>query len=122
MVQSLIHTCNVTAMNHMTGFSSSPEDSLLDLDSLLVQLRPVVTPKWYEFGVAVGIPREILDKYSCYPPDKCIVEVLDFWLISGKESGDKKPTWRDVAKALEELELYKLAESVLKNQQHISTF
>ena len=86
------------------------DDSLtLDLDSLLIQLRPQVTSKWYKFGLAAGIAENVLDKYASYPSEECIVEVLDYWL----RNHDKKPTWKDVAKALKDIELHQLAEDIL---------
>ena len=55
----------------------------VDLDSLLIQLRPQVSTKWYEFGEVAGIEKEALDKIAeqC-PPDQeqCIVEQFDYWL------------------------------------------
>ena len=87
-------------------------DDLVDLDSLLIQLRSQVTPKWKEFGLVLGIATEVLDKYSSYSPDECIVEVLDYWLRNHHTSRTK-PTWRDIAKALKEIELHQLAESIL---------
>ena len=69
-------------------------DSLsVDLDKLLIQLRSHVTPRWYEFGIAAGIEKEVLDKFAkqC-SPEECIVEMLDYWLRGGEI-----PTWREVA-------------------------
>lgn len=82
----------------------------MDLDSLLIQTRSQVTPKWYQFGLAIGIAEEILEKYSSYPPEECMVEMLDYWL---RNHHTGKPTWRDVANALKEIELHQLAESML---------
>ena len=87
-------------------------DDLVDLDSLLIQLRSQVTPKWKEFGLVLGIATEVLDKYSSYSPEECIVEMLDYWLRY-HHTYRTKPTWRDIAKALKEVELYQLAESIL---------
>ena len=85
----------------------------MNLDCLLIQLRSQVTSKWHQFGLAVGISKEILDQYANYPPGECIVEVLDYWLRNHRTTGTK-PTWGDVAKALREIELHQLAESILK--------
>ena len=71
----------------------------LDLDNQLIQLRDDVTPHWYEFGVIVGLPKEILDKCKDHPPDQCIVEALDYWLMHHRG----QLTWRDVAIALKEI-------------------
>ena len=60
--------------------------------------------------MVIGINKEILEKYSSYPSEECIVEVLDYWL----RNHHSKPTWRDVAKALKEIELHQLADNILK--------
>ena len=83
------------------------EDSIcVNLDNLLFQLRSQITFKWYQFGLAVGIESEILDKFAehCAPED-CIMEMLDHWL----RKSTHKPTWNDVAKALRIVELPQLA-------------
>ena len=90
------------------------EDSL-NLDAVLIQLRSEVTHKWREFGLAVGLAEDLLDKYSKYPPEECIVEVLDVWLRSydsNTDSKTRKPTWKDVAKALRDIELHQLANNI----------
>ena len=83
------------------------------MDNLLIQLRDDVTPHWYEFGVTVGVPKEIMDKFKDYPPDQCIVEVLDYWLVHYRG----RLTWRDVADALKEIQLHRLAEYILQNSE-----
>ena len=88
-------------------------DKHLDLDNLLIQLQDDVTPHRYEFGVTVGIPKEILDKYKDYPPDQCMMEVLDYWMVH--YCGQL--TWRDVAHALREIRLHRLAEYILQNSE-----
>ena len=84
----------------------------MDLDSLLIQLHLQVTPKWKEFGLVLGIAADALEKYSSYPPEECIVEVLDYSLRNHRTS-KTKPTWSDIAKALKEIKLHQLAESIL---------
>ncbi|MCG8622653.1 MAG: hypothetical protein MJE68_11745 [Proteobacteria bacterium] len=86
------------------------EHTNLNLDNLLIHLRDDVTPKWYELGVIIGIPKETLDKYSEYPPEQCIIEVLDYWLMLYRD----KLTWKDVAHALKELNLHQLSEKILQ--------
>ena len=77
----------------------------VNLDSLLVQLRPQVGPKWYQFGEAAGIANYALDKFAkqCHP-EECIVELFDYWLRNSAEN----PTWRDIAKILKKIGLIKL--------------
>ena len=86
---------------------NNPDESL-NLDSLLIQLRTHVTPKWYEFGTAIGVPEELLQQYSSYPADECLIEVLNYLLRY-----HQNPTWRDIAKLLHDTELHNLAESIM---------
>ena len=75
-----------------------------------MQIRQQVTPKWYQFGLAVGINKETLDEFSNFPAEECIVEMLDLWL----RTSERAVTWRDVADALKQIGLYQLAERTLK--------
>ena len=74
----------------------------------MIQLKPQVGPKWYEFGVAAGIEKDVLDKFAeqC-SPDDCIVEVIDYWLR--KSTKLHTLSWRDVAKILKDIGLSELA-------------
>ena len=85
-------------------------DGLLNLDSLLIQLKAEVTPKWYQFGEAVGVDKETLNKYQEYPDSQCIIEVLDFWL----RNHTGQPTWREVAEILRGIGLQQLASDIEK--------
>ena len=98
----------------MNNFSNSQmyaccTDKSLDLDSLLIQLKPQVTDKWKQFAEAVGLSN-IIQQLSKYGPDECIVEVFDQWL----KSHPTKPTWRNVADVLNDIGLHQLAEDILK--------
>ena len=83
----------------------------VNLDNLLIQLRPHVTHKWYAFGEAVCISKDILDNYGekC-APDDCIIEVLDYWL----RHSVSHPTWKDVAQTLLKINLQQLAQEIDK--------
>lgn len=96
----------VTVYQNVTD-DHNPDESL-NLDSLLIQLRVQVTSKWREFGAAIGVPDDLLDQYSSYPVDECLIEVLNYWLNSCQN-----PTWRDVAKVLRDIELQELAEDIM---------
>ena len=48
-------------------------------------------------GEALGIDKEVLDRYSRRPPEESIVEMLDQWLRS---SPPEKPTCKDVVKKI----------------------
>ena len=84
-------------------------DTCVNLDNVLIQLRPQVTIKWRQFGETVGIEKEVLDSCAktCSPED-CIIEMLDYWLRNSL----KKPTWKDIAEALKEINLPQLAHDI----------
>ena len=94
--QKLITICNHTI------------DTTLNLDSLLIQLKPQVTSKWTEFANVVGLSN-LIKQLAKYSPDECIVEVCDQWL----KSQPNNPTWRDVANVVKEIGLYQLASDIL---------
>ena len=73
---------------------------------MLIQLRPQVTDKWYEFGEAAGIDKGVLDDCAktCSQED-CIVEMLDYWLRNSVQ----KPTWKHIAEVLKAINLPQLA-------------
>jgi hypothetical protein len=68
-----------------------------------------VTPSWYQFGLALGVDKGILSKYSKCPQEESLVEVADYWL----RNSPTKPTWRDVAQALKKIGLDSLANDIL---------
>ena len=84
-------------------------DNRLDLDNLLIQLRAQVTPSWYQFGLALRVDKDILNKYSKYSQEESLVELADYWL----RNSPTKPTWRDVAKALKKIGFDSLANDIL---------
>ena len=73
-------------------------------------IRSLVTPKWYQFGLVVGINKETLDELSNLPSEECIVEMLDLWLRTSKRA----IAWKDVADALKKIGLSQLAERILQ--------
>jgi hypothetical protein len=84
----------------------------VNLDILLILLKDKLTPKWYEFGLVVGVPKEVMDAYLGYPSDQCLIEVLDYWLRYHPDPGQLK--WGEVAQALKEIKLHQLAEKALQ--------
>ena len=81
----------------------------VNLDNLLIQLRPQIATEWYQFGKAAGIEKEVLDSFlkSCSPED-CIVEMLDYWL----RHSVNKPTWNDIAGILRLINHSQLASDI----------
>ena len=84
------------------------EENALNLDSLLIQLQSKITSKWYEFGEAIGIGKEILNKYMQCPPEQSIIEVCDYWL----RNHTGQPTWKEVATALKQINFQQLASAI----------
>ena len=82
----------------------------MNLDLLLIVLKIELTPRWYEFGLVVGVPKDVLDSYLGYPSDQCLIELLDYWL----RHHPGQLTWKEVAQALREMEIYNLAEKALQ--------
>ena len=80
--------------------------AIVDLDSLLILLKEELASKWYDFGLVVGVPQELMDSYSGYPSDQCLTEVLDYWLRH--HTGTMK--WMEVADTLKAVKLNQLAE------------
>ena len=54
-----------------------------------------------------------MDAYSSHPDEECLVEVLDYWL----RNHTSKPSWKEIASALKEIELDDLAETMLKSYE-----
>lgn len=67
-----------------------------------------MTPLWHEFGAVAGVPLDTLDKCLNYTLEESIVEVLDYWLRQ------RKRTWGDVVRVLNEISLQQLADKMLK--------
>ena len=85
-------------------------DSLdVTLDTLLVLLQEQVSPKWREFGEAVGIDDMVLDSIaSTCSPENYFVELLDYWL----KYYNGMPTWSVVVEAMCDIDLPKLAQDI----------
>ena len=86
---------------------------LFDLNNLLNQIGSEVASEWYQLGIAVGISEEILNECSNRSPREAVVEVLDYWIRN------HKPSWEDVAEALNKIGLHKLANSLCKGEKTI---
>ena len=102
-------------------FTESYADKSLNLDSLLIQLKPAVTDQWYHFGEAIGVNKQLLDKCTQYSSEESIVEILDNWL----RNHTGQPTWMEVADALDKIGLQHLAttiKDVYKTGSYIKTY
>ena len=66
-----------------------------DLNSLVYTLREQFSSKWYSFGLAIGVPKEILNQLKHYSDEECLIEVLNYWL----RHHPGKPTWQEIVDA-----------------------
>lgn len=67
----------------------------LNLNSLLQKLQGCISKQWYQFGLLLGIPMDVLEGFNLYSEDDCLVEVLDHWL----KNHPGKPTWQQITDA-----------------------
>ena len=75
-----------------------------------MQLHPQVTSKWQEFGIAIGMNDELLNNLQEYSSQENLQQVLGYWI----KNNSTEPTWNDLVEILKEIELYTLAEDVVK--------
>ena len=66
--------------------------------------------QWYQLGMAIGVPKEVLLELLGYSEEDCLIEILDYWL---KNHSDQ-PTWKELADGLEDIQDYELAKSIMK--------
>ena len=74
---------------------SQLEEVPLDLNSLQEKLQGQVSKQWYQFGLSLGIPMDVLEGFNLYSEEDCLVEVLDYWL----KNHPSKPTWQEITDA-----------------------
>ena len=88
-------------------------DKSLNLDSLLIQLRPI-EDHYKQFGMVAGVPTDVLGEIesSCEKDYDALVEVCDRWL---RKCRDEKvtPSWRIVAEILSLIGQYQLSHDLL---------
>ena len=75
---------------------------------MLTKLCGKVNDQWHQFGLAIGVPGEFLEKLKGYSEKECLVKLLDYWFRHHPD----QPTWKEVADALEDIRDYQLARSI----------
>ena len=60
-------------------------------------------------GVALGVEKGVLDRCLNYPSEQSIVDMLDHWL---RNCALEKRNWREVARALRQIEYQQLAKDI----------
>ena len=71
------------------------------MSNLLQKLKGQITSQWYEFGLKLGVPKDIVDQLNNYSDEDRTVEILDYWL----RHHPGKPTWQEVAEAKKQVDL-----------------
>ena len=51
--------------------------------------------QWYQFGVAIGVPRRVLNQIENYSEESRLAEVLDYWL----KHHPGQPSWTEIIDA-----------------------
>ena len=51
--------------------------------------------QWYQFGVAIGVPRRVLNQIENYSEESRLAEVLDYWL----KHHPGQPSWTEIMDA-----------------------
>ena len=75
-------------------------DKPLDFDSLLLKLKDNIdTKSWYQFGMAIGVPKDILEQLKHYPEVERMIELADYWL----RNHPTKPSWSDIRDAIKSI-------------------
>ena len=89
-------------------------DETLNLDSLLIQLKPKCKD-FKLFGSVAGISPDTLDKIvaSCAAPYDGLVEVCDAWLDKCRKEKNT-PTWSAVADILSLIGQEKLSRDIMR--------
>ena len=72
-------------------------------------MQDKVTEKWHQFGIALGVEKEVLDRCLNYPPEQSIVEILDHWL---RRDNVEQLSWMEISRALRQINFLQLAEEI----------
>ena len=76
----------------------------LDLNSLLSRVQDQIPNyQWYQFGLALGVPKEVLDQLGEHSGDNCLTELLNYWLNNHKG----QPSWQEVDEAQRRIDIYR---------------
>ena len=81
---------------------SQLEETPVNLKRLLEKLQGQISKQWYQLGLTLGLPMDILEGFNLYSEDDCLVEVLDYWL----KHHPGKPTWQVITDAQKKVEIF----------------
>ena len=110
MEDGCYHVCHFMSEQIMDTYGFL-EETPLNLNSLIHKLQGQVNTQWYQFGLAIGVPEEILGQLNHYSECDRVVEVLDYWL----RNHPGQPTWQEVADAQRKTEVYQLTNTTMED-------
>ena len=67
-----------------------------------------ITSHWHLFGLAVGVPKDILVELKNYPREQQLVEVLDYWM----RHSHGQVTWQQVLVAQEKVKFHQVVKEL----------
>ena len=92
----------------------------LQLRNLILQTKKVEY-KWFELGIALGVPivklERIYDKHNDSPV-KALIRVYRYWLA---DKNGLMPTWMKLVIALQKIDEYSLS-TIIANHVHVVSF
>ena len=90
-------------------YSHISENEPLDLNCLLSKLQDQIpNSQWYQFGLALGVPKQILSQLEHQTEESRLSELLDYWL----KNHQGRATWQEVAAAERRIELYQQTDHI----------
>ena len=81
---------------------SQLEETPVNLKRLLEKLQGRISKQWYQLGLTLGLPMDVLEGFNLYSEDDCLVEVLDYWL----KHHPARPTWQEIIDAQKKVEIF----------------
>ena len=81
---------------------SQLEETPVNLKRLLDKLQGQISKQWYQIGLILGLPMDVLEGFNFYSEDDCLVEVLDYWL----KHHPGKPMWQEITDAQKKVEIF----------------
>ena len=75
------------------------------MENLLHHLPLHVTAQWYIFGLAIGVPNEVLEQLKNCSPKGALDGVLNYWL----RNHHGVPSWKEITDAQAKVEFFQLA-------------
>ena len=99
------HNSALYLQNDIYNHTQFGDNQPLNLNSLLSKLQGQVSnSQWYQFGLALGVPKKALNELEQYSQDARLIEMLDCWL----KHHPGRPTWQEVAEAQRKIDSYQL--------------